>query len=224
MKTNFLASLICSAAAVVAMAGETQPPQTHPDTTGWQNPFGDDLSDAIFEKGVWSITDGELSATKDQAIFSKKQYERFAFDFEFKLSAHGNSGAIVYCSDVKNWIPHAVEVQLADCFGQKPTNGNCGAIYGHEAARKQMVKKPGEWNRMTVTCLGKMVYVVFNGELVAEMDLSKSTSAKKNPDGSNIPAWLSTPFAELPTKGHVGFQGLHGKSPVYFRNMKIKEL
>jgi len=54
--------------------------------------------------------------------------------------------------------------------------------------------------------------------------MRKWTSAKTNPDGSEIPAWLSRPKAELPQKGHIGLQGKHGDSPIYFRNVKIKVL
>ena len=87
-----------------------------------------------------------------------------------------------------------------------------------------MVKKPGEWNRMSVTCKGKMIQVSLNGTLVNEMNMDLWTSAKTNPDGSEIPAWLSTPFAELKTTGKIGLQGKHAGAPIYFRNMKIKEL
>ena len=37
----------------------------------------------------------------------------------------------------------------------------------------------------------------------------KWTSAKTNPDGSDIPRWLSRPVAELPTHGRIGLQGKH---------------
>jgi hypothetical protein len=47
---------------------------------------------------------------------------------------------------------------------------------------------------------------------------------KKNPDGSDIPSWLSTPFAELSTKGKIGFQGKHAGAPIWFRKIKVKEL
>jgi hypothetical protein len=50
------------------------------------------------------------------------------------------------------------------------------------------------------------------------------TSATKNPDGSEIPSWLSTPFNQLKTKGYIGLQGKHAGAPIYFRNVKIKEL
>jgi hypothetical protein len=65
---------------------------------------------------------------------------------------------------------------------------------------------------------------MLNGEMVTEMDMSKWTSAKKNPDGSKIPGWLNKPKAELPLKGRIGFQGKHAGAPIYFRNLKIKEL
>jgi hypothetical protein len=87
-----------------------------------------------------------------------------------------------------------------------------------------MVKKPGEWNRMTVTCKGKIISVTLNGEEVSVMDMAKWTSAKTNPDGSKIPEWLSKPKAELPLKGRIGLQGKHAGAPACFRNIKIKEL
>jgi hypothetical protein len=54
------------------------------------------------------------------------------------------------------------------------------------------------------------------------MNMSLWTSAKTNPDGSEIPSWLSTPFAQLATNGRIGLQGKHAGAPIYFRNMKIK--
>jgi hypothetical protein len=56
------------------------------------------------------------------------------------------------------------------------------------------------------------------------MDMSNWTSAKKNPDGSDIPSWLNRPLADLQTKGYIGFQGKHAGAPIWFRNIKIKEL
>lgn len=66
--------------------------------------------------------------------------------------------------------------------------------------------------------------MILNGELVTELDMALWTSAETNPDGSEIPSWLSKPLAELPTFGHIGFQGKHAGAPIYFRNIKIKEL
>jgi len=63
-----------------------------------------------------------------------------------------------------------------------------------------------------------------NGEITVDTDLSQWTSAKKNPDGTDIPPWLSRAWAELPTKGRIGLQGKHGNASIYFRSVRIKEL
>jgi len=62
------------------------------------------------------MDDGVLTATEDQCIWTKKAYENFALDLEFKTDDGTNSGVIVYCSDLENWIPNSVEIQIADDF------------------------------------------------------------------------------------------------------------
>ncbi len=194
----------------------------------WKPLFAADLSDTVFPESVWTINDGVLTASKDEAIWSNRDYENFVLDLEFKTASGTNSGVIVYCSDTKNWIPNSVEVQIADDYAAKwaesPTTWQCAAIFGHLAPTKRVVKKPGQWNHMTVRCVGQRIDVTLNGEHVTSMDMSRWTSAKKNPDGSKIPPWLSKPFNQLPTKGRVGLQGKHAGAPIWFRNVRIKEL
>jgi hypothetical protein len=187
-----------------------------------------DLSNTVHPKGVWSFDNGVLTATEDQCIWTKKEYENFVLDLEFKNAPGTNSGVIVYCSDAKDWIPNSIEIQIADDFAERwaksPKTWQCAAIFGRLAPTKSAVKKPGQWNRMTITCRGPMIYVLLNGQQVTEMDMRKWTDAKKNPDGSEIPPWLSKPAAELPTKGRIGLQGKHAGAPIYFRNLKIKSI
>ena len=206
----------------------TIPPKVHPDVQGWENLFAPDLSDAIAPEGVWSFTDGVLTATEDKCIWTKDEYDNFIIDLEFKNAEGTNSGVIVYCSDMENWIPNSVEIQIADDSAEEwsgaPPTWHCGAVFGHLAPTKSMVKEPGEWNRYTITCVDKKIYVLLNGEQVTELDMSLWTSAETNPDGSEIPAWLSKPLAELQTSGRIGFQGKHAGAPIYFRNIKIMEL
>jgi len=202
----------------------------HPNTSGagWTNLFKADLSNAIFEKAVWSVSDGVITASKDEALWSEKEYDNFILDLEFKNADSTNSGVIVHASDIKEWIPHSVEIQIADDYSEEwskvAPSWQCAAIFGHQAATKRTVKKPGEWNHYTITCVGKKIWIVLNGELVNVCDMSLYTSAKTNPDGSEIPSWLSNPMASLPLHGHIGFQGKHAGAPIYFRNIKIKEL
>ena len=209
-------------------ADEAVGPKTHPDSSNWSDLFAPDLSDATFPKGVWTVDDGVLTASKDKCIWTKKIYDNFILDLEFKTADGTNSGVIVYCSNPDEWIPNSVEIQIADDHSPKwskaPKTWQCAAVFGHLPARKSTVKKPGEWNRMTVTCRDRVIQVMLNGEPVTEMDMSKWTSAKKNPDGSSIPEWLSKPKATIATFGLIGLQGKHAGAPIFFRKTKIKEL
>ncbi len=229
MRSVFLAAagfLILASAAFGT--GNTPATQLHPDTHDWPALFSPDLSDAEFPAGVWTVEDGVLTASEDQAIWAKRDYENFILDMEFKTAPGTNSGVIVYCTDVADWIPNSVEIQIADDYAEEwakaPATWHCGAIFGHLAPTRSLVNRPGEWNHYTITCQGKKIYVMLNGEQVTAMDMGLWTSAKYNPDGSEIPAWLSKPLAELATRGRIGLQGKHAGAPIYFRNIRIKEI
>ncbi|MGV8133660.1 MAG: DUF1080 domain-containing protein [Mangrovibacterium sp.] len=197
---------------------------------GWQPLFVTDLSNADYDPAVWSVNgDGVISATADQAIWTNKEYENFELELEFKTDKCTNSGVVIYCTDKKDWIPNAVEIQIYDDYcdpsAKAASTGSCGAVYGHlSPSAFQVVNKPGEWNKMKIIAEGKNIQVALNGKKVITMDMSLWTSGKTNPDGSEIPSWLPKPYAELPTKGYIGFQGKHGQALIWFRNIKIKEL
>lgn len=225
MMKQFLLGAAFFVCSTIATAQQGQPKTGN----NWQPLFADDLSNAAYPKGVWTFEKGVLTASEDQAIWSNKRYEKFVLDLEFKTAPGTNSGVIVYCTDTANWIPNSVEVQIADDYSEEwskaPKTWQCGAIFGHLAANKQkVVKKPGEWNHYTITCNGQQLTVELNGEKVTAMDMRKWTSAKQNPDGSEIPSWLSRPFAELETQGYIGLQGKHAGAPIWFRNVRIKQL
>lgn len=202
----------------------------HPDTKkkGWELLFKPDLSNARFPKEVWTVSDGVFTASKDECLWSEKAYDDFMLDLEFKNAEGTNSGVIVHATDLEEWIPHSVEIQIADDYSDKwkdvsPT-WQCAAIFGHKTVTKRTVKPAGEWNHMTVTCKGQKIWIVLNGELVNTFDMSEYISAKTNPDGSSIPEWLSNPLSSLPLHGHIGFQGKHAGAPIYFRNIMIKQI
>ena len=201
-----------------------QPPDTK--GPGWRDMFKPDLADAEKPAGVWKVEGGVITANQDENLWAAGEYENFTLDLEFKNAPGTNSGVVLYCTDTKNWIPHSVEVQIADDFAEKwaksPKSWQCGAIFGHLAPAKSTVRKAGEWNRMTIEARGQRIKVWVNNALTADMDMAKWTSAKKNPDGTEIPSWLSTPLPALPTKRRIGLQGKHGDAPIWFRNIRIK--
>ena len=212
------------------LSAEQGQAQAEPESSGaeWAQLFAPDLSNAVYPEGIWHFDDGILTADEDQAIWTQKDYDNFALELEFMTAEGTNSGVIVYCSDIDNWIPNSVEIQIADDFAEqwasRPATWHCAAIFGHLAPTKSMVKPAGEWNTYAITCSDQNITVVLNGETVTEMDMSLWTSAKTNPDGSEIPAWLSKPKAELATHGRIGLQGKHAGAPIYFRNLKIREI
>lgn len=220
--------LLLCLACVFTGCTATHSVESHPDSSDWAPLFAADLSNADYPQGVWTVEDGVITASKDKAIWTAKDYDNFILDLEFKTGPNANSGVIVYSVDTKNWIPGAIEVQILDDAGDKwaktKGHGKCAAIYGHVAPTQSVTKPAGEWNRMTITCVDTQIDVTLNGEHVTSMDMTQFTSNKVNPDGSNIPRWLSKPVASLPTHGKIGFQGKHGGANIWFRNMKIKEL
>jgi len=214
---------------LATQAGESSPLKAHPDSKAWTDLFAADLSNAIFPTGVWSWKDGELTPKdKDEAIWSKKEYENFIVDLEFNLDPAANSGVFVYNTDMQNWVPTTLEIQIlhdpAPKWANIPPNWKCGGIFGHSVPRKAATKKAGEWNRMTIRCQGPHISVLLNGELVTDINMKDWKSGKKSPDGNDIVDFEPRPLAEMATKGHIGLQGAHGGIPTHFRNIKIKSL
>jgi hypothetical protein len=227
MKLLVISLALCAGCLAAEPGAQSNGPQPHPDSSGWAELLTPELSNATFPQGVWTVDDGVLTASKDECLWTKKIYDNFVLDLEFKTADGTNSGVIVYCSNPENWIPNSVEIQIADDHSPKwsksPKTWQCAAVFGHLGASRSVVKKPGEWNRMTVICKDRISHVMLNGHSVTQMDMSKWTSAEKNPDGSKIPEWLSKPKAKIATFGLIGLQGKHAGAPIFFRNIKIKE-
>jgi hypothetical protein len=195
----------------------------------WRPLFGEGLSEASYKPEAWTYSEGILNAALDDAIWTTTEYEDFEMDVDFKTDPGTNSGIIVYCSDTTDWISNSVEIQLADdhypAWSEAKPYERCGAIYGHLGPLlEKVVKQPGEWNHIRVRCTGKYISVILNGKKVASMNMNEWTSGATNPDGTEIPTWLPTPFAELPTKGYIGLQGKHGNAGVAVRNFKIRNV
>ncbi len=242
MKPFALLFALCLGSSVAALDADAVTLKAHPDTSGWQPLFAADLSDADRPRTkdgqeIWTVLDGGvITASKDEAIWTKDKRQNFWIDLEFKTDPGANSGVVVYCSDKGKWIPNSVEIQILDDFapkwkGDKNMKTKCGGLYGHAAPLVQSVKPAGEWNRMTVACKGKRISVMINGQLTTDADLSVWTADLKdekgkllNPDKTPIPPWLSRPWAELDTNGYIGFQGKHAGAAIFFRNLKYKAM
>lgn len=195
---------------------------------GFENLFGTNLSNAIYNPAIWKDSNGVITAYKDECIWSKDQYDDFILDLDFQTADGTNSGVIIHATEIVEWIPHSVEIQIADDYSKEWSKADptwqCAAIFGHKAATNKSLKPAGEWNHYTITCKGKMITIVLNGTKVNECNMDDYTSSTINPDGTKIPSWLSNPMSTLQLHGHVGLQGKHAGAPIYFKNVKIKSL
>jgi hypothetical protein len=202
--------------------------QGQPMGKGWKDLFGNNLSKAIYDKSIWKDSSGVITASKDDAIWSFDEYDDFILDLDFQNADGTNSGVIVHATDIVEWIPNSVEIQIADDYSKQWSKAaptwQCAAIFGRKPATNKSLKPAGEWNHFTITCKGKMISIVLNGTLVNECNMDDFTSSKVNPDGSNVPSWLKNPMSTLALRGHIGLQGKHAGAPIYFRNVKVFKL
>ncbi len=187
--------------------------------SGWKCLLKCDLSNAVMNPGAWTWENGELTWHHKGYIWTEERYGDFILDVEYKVSEGANSGVFFRCSDLDNTVHTSIEVQVHET-SDGARIGMCGAIYDVKAPKVQNQKKANEWNHYTITCKDNMIWVVQNGEQIVEMDLNDWTEAGKNPDGT--PNKFKYAYKDMVREGHIGFQD-HGQ-PVWFRNLKIKEL
>ncbi|MBN1588966.1 MAG: DUF1080 domain-containing protein [Pirellulales bacterium] len=195
---------------------------------GWKSLLADkDLSNWK-SLGKWTVDkNGVLSRVSGGDIWTAAEYGDFILDLEFKVQPKGNSGVGLRVTPAPtkkkpHWYSDgALEIQILGPEGHKVNERNvCAALYDMIGPTKDMQKKPGEWNRFTITAKGSKITVVFNGEKVLEADLDQWTEPAKNPDGTKNKYPMV--MKDFPRKGHILLQA-HGH-PISFRNVYIKEL
>ena len=214
--------LLCSPAALDAPAGEP----------GWLVLFdGKDLGAwTAGRHSAWVVEEGAIALKRapdgkehnGDYLWTKEAYGDFVLELEFKIPPRANSGVFLRTSDLNDPVYTGLEIQVCNSHGAKGISrgGTAGAIYDCQAPAKNMIKPPGEWNRLQATCRRSKVAVVLNGEPVIDMDLDRWTEPKKNPDGS--PNKFPRALKDFARRGHVGLQD-HGL-PVWYRNVRIRPL
>jgi hypothetical protein len=112
------------------------------------------------EKSGWVVKDGLLvNAKPGTDLMSKQTFEDFHVRAEFRYPKKSNSGI---------YLRGRYEVQIEDNHGQEPDPHSIGGVYGFLPPRVNAAKKPGEWQTLDITLVGRVVTVVFNGEIVID--------------------------------------------------------
>ena len=179
---------------------------------------------------AWIAKDGTLTVNRDMDgeehnldyIWTKDKYGDFILDLEFKVIEGTNSGIFFRTSDLEDPVYTGIEIQVCNSYGRSNLSkkGTAGAIYDCLEPTKNMINKPGEWNRCVLTCKGSSVKVVLNDEQIIDMDLDRWTTPHMNPD--NTKNKFGRALKDFARVGYIGLQD-HGK-PVWYRNIRIKRL
>ncbi len=189
--------------------------------------FADDgwvcLSDSLdgwTQKGNWELKDGVIHRTgKGGSLDTKKLYENFILEFEWKISEKGNSGVKYRMKKIGRQML-GLEYQVIDDTSQAATKPfhTAGSIYDLvPASPERKLNPPGQWNKGRIVANGPVLEHWLNGKKVAGID--QSTDAWK------------TCFAKSKFRKAEGFgfgKGVlhlqdHGNE-VWFRNIRVKEL
>ena len=141
-------------------------------------------------------------------IWTDKTYKNFILDIEYVYPAGGNSGIFFRVKDTANPVNTGIEAQILDSSKKKGdmTHHDHGGIIRTVGASKNMSKKPGEWNRMIITCRGSHLHVNLNGQDIIDIKLDESA------------------MKDRPLEGHIGLQDHGQPHNLRFRNLRIKEL
>ena len=152
-------------------------------------------------------------------IVYEKPFSDFVLACDVKMGEGDcNSGIFFRVGDPKDPVQTGIEVQVMD--SQETGMHDLGALYDLVAPTKNLNRGPGEWNSVTITCKGPHITVAVNGEKVTEMNCDEWTEPGKRPDGSSHK--FGKAVKDFPRKGYIGFQD--HDHPVWFKNVKIKEL
>jgi hypothetical protein len=121
------------------------------DLSGWKTFGSKDVA--------WKVEDGLLRNVvqpgKSYAnIRTEREFEDFNLQVEFRVPTNGNSG--IYLRGI-------YEIQVANSFGKKNDNHNCGALYSRILPSANVSKPPGEWQTFDITLVNRHLTVIHNG-------------------------------------------------------------
>lgn len=108
----------------------------------------------------WSVADGLLvNKTPCVDLISEQTFGDFKAHIEFQTVPNGNSGV---------YLRGRYEVQISDGFNQVLDSLRMGAVYGWLKPLVNAAKKPGDWQALDITLIGRKVSVVFNGQTLID--------------------------------------------------------
>jgi len=188
------------------------------DLSQWRNYQSDTVSDK------WQMDQGALFLTGAGGgdLITKQQFENYELKLDWKVSLAGNSGVFILADELENKIYfNAVEVQILDNerhSDNKIASHLSGSIYDLVASPKSSHKEAGQWNQLHIKLVDKHLTVWQNGIQAVDIDLN-GQKWQSLIEQSKFKTWKGFGKAKV---GHIGLQD--HSDPVWFKNIKIKEL
>lgn len=159
-------------------------------------------------------------------IYADKQFQNFELSIDWKASEMANSGIFYNVKEVpgKPIYYAAPEIQILDnvnATDNKVASHLAGSLYDMLPADPKTVKPAGEWNNIVVRVKDGHVTHVQNGVEVVHYTLW-TPEWDKLVENSKFKGDFFGFKDGIPKQGYIGLQD-HGY-PVWFRNIKIREL
>jgi hypothetical protein len=194
---------------------------------GWRDFKGD----SSVSTAPWKVEKGMLTSLGKGSdstgyIVTKKEYENFIVDFDWKIDEGGNSGFLYHVVERPEYkVPYVTgpEYQLIDDIGFKDPIEDwqkVGADYAMYVgdSTKRDVRKAGTWNNSRIVFDNGKVEHWLNGQKILEFEAWTDEWFARKESGK----WEFAPEYGLARSGRIALQD-HG-SRIWFKNMKIKEL
>jgi Domain of Unknown Function (DUF1080) len=111
-------------------------------------------------KNGWVVQDGLLvNAMPGNDLVTEQKFNDFQLHAEFRYPRGSNSGL---------YLRGRYEVQIEDNYGEEPDSHGLGGVYGFLTPRINAGRRPGEWQTIDVTLVGRVVTVTLNDELIID--------------------------------------------------------
>lgn len=200
------------------------------DFNGWRQCNGTAMpQNWIIEENAMKVFTGEGkkpgSGSNGDIVFGEKKFKNFEFSIDWKASKMANSGIFFNVREVPGQPIYyaAPEVQVldnVDATDNKLASHLAGSLYDMIAADPKTVHPAGEWNTIVIRVQNGKVTHTQNGVKVLEYELWTPAwdALVANSKFKSFPGWTEG----ISKEGYIGLQD-HG-FPVWFRNIKIREL
>ncbi len=140
--------------------------------------------------------------------YAAKKYKDFILELDYKCAdKFTNSGIFLRVPGMvvsDDYIYHSFEIQIDDASqGIHKT----GAAYDAEAPLVDAARPSGEWNHYKISCIGNRIQVELNDVLVLDWEAEPRGKVK-----------------DFSGEGYIGLQNHDSRSPVYFKNIYVREI